>query len=132
MPCLLTSAKTSKKFLLRKTTNTRNKPGKKLKERKPLNKTATYKWLNCLRFYVTKEKKDVYVNGHKKANIIKYRQNDFLPQIAHYTALSMNYKEDASDVLQPILPILSFKEKKHVIYYHNKSCFHVKKYFKRI
>jgi hypothetical protein len=47
-------------------------------------------------------------------------------------AFSTNYKENASGVLQPILPILSFKEKEHVIYYYNKSCFHAKEYFKRI
>jgi hypothetical protein len=32
MPCLLALAKTSKKFLLGKTTSTRNKPNKKPKE----------------------------------------------------------------------------------------------------
>jgi hypothetical protein len=79
MPCLFALAKTSKKFLLGKTTSIRNKPGKKPKEWKPLSKTATYKWLNCLRFYATKEKKGVYVNSHERADVIKYRQNDFLP-----------------------------------------------------
>jgi hypothetical protein len=79
MPCLLALAKTSKKFLLGKTTSTHNKPGKKLKKWKPLSKTATYKWLNCLGFYATKEKKGVYIDGHKRANVIKYRQNDFFP-----------------------------------------------------
>jgi hypothetical protein len=99
MPRLLASAKTSKKFLLGKTTGTRNKPGKKPKEWKPLGKTATYKWLNRLGFYATKEKKGVYVDGHERADVIEYRQNDFLPQIAYYTALSTNYEEDASGVL---------------------------------
>jgi hypothetical protein len=72
MPCLLALAKTSKKFLLGKTTGTRNKPGKKPKEWKPLGKTATYKWLNRLGFYATKEKKGVYVDDHERADIIKY------------------------------------------------------------
>jgi hypothetical protein len=43
MPCLFALAKTSKKFFLGKTTDTRNKPDKKLKEWKSLGKTATYK-----------------------------------------------------------------------------------------
>jgi hypothetical protein len=44
----------------------------------------------------------------------------------------MNYKEDANSVLQLIPLILPLEEKEHVIYYYNKSCFHVKEYFKRI
>ena len=132
MPRLLTSAKKSKKPLLSKTTGTRNKAGKKLKDQKPLSKTATYKWLNRLGFYATKEKKGVYIDGHEREDVIEYRQEEFLPQIAHYTALSTNYEEDASGVLQPILPILPLREKEHVIYYHDESCFHAKEYSKRI
>ena len=82
MPCLLASAKKSKQSLFGKTTGTHNKPSKKPKDWKPLGKTATYKWLNRLGFYVTKEKKDVYVDGHKRADVIKYQQNDFLSKLA--------------------------------------------------
>jgi hypothetical protein len=78
MPCLLALAKTSKKFFLGKTTDIYNKPGKKPKEWKPFGKTVTYKWLNRLGFYVIKEKKGVYVDGHERADIIEYWQNDFL------------------------------------------------------
>jgi hypothetical protein len=78
MSWLLTSAKKSKKSLLRKTTSIHNNLNKKQKEWKSLNKTATYKWLNRLGFYVTKEKKKVYVDGYKRKDIIKYRQKEFL------------------------------------------------------
>jgi hypothetical protein len=99
MPRLFTSTKKAKKPLLRFTTNIRKKPSKKPKEWKPLSKTATYKWLNCLGFYVTKEKKGVYVDSHKRANVIKYQQNDFLPKLALLQALSTNYEKDANSVL---------------------------------
>jgi hypothetical protein len=82
MPRLLASIKKAKKPLLGFTTDIRKKPGKKPKEWKPLGKTATYKWLNRLRFYATKEKKGVYVDGHERADVIEYRQNDFLPKLA--------------------------------------------------
>jgi hypothetical protein len=74
MPRLLALAKKSKKPLLGKTTGTRNNPGKKPKEWKPLGKTATYKWLNRLGFYATEEKKGVYIDGHERADVIEYRQ----------------------------------------------------------
>ena len=82
MPRLLASAIKARKPLLGSTTNTRKNLGKKPKEWKPLGKTATYKWLNRLGFYVTKEKKGVYINGHERADIIEYRQNKFLFKIA--------------------------------------------------
>jgi hypothetical protein len=79
MPWLLASAKNNKKSLLSKTTK-----GKLIKPWKALSKTVTYKWLNRLSFYTTKEKKKVYVNSYKRANVIDYRQNEFLPKIALY------------------------------------------------
>jgi hypothetical protein len=72
MPWLLALAKKSKKSFLGKTTGTHNNSSKKQKEWKSLSKTATYKWLNQLGFYVTKEKKRVYVNGYKREDVIKY------------------------------------------------------------
>jgi hypothetical protein len=99
MPRLLASAKKSKQSLLSKTTSTHNKPSKKPKDWKPLDKTVTYKWLNRLRFYTTKEKKRVYINGHKRENVINYRQKEFLSQIAYYQSLTTNYKKDANKVL---------------------------------
>jgi hypothetical protein len=72
MSCLLALAKKSKQSLLSKTINTYNKPNKKPKDWKPLSKTATYKWLNRLGFHVTKEKKRVYIDSHKRENVINY------------------------------------------------------------
>ncbi|PVH67303.1 hypothetical protein DL98DRAFT_603364, partial [Cadophora sp. DSE1049] len=95
-------------------------------------KKTTYKWLNRLGFYATEEKKGVYIDGHERADVIEYRQIEFLPQIAQYQALSTNYEEDANGVLQPITPDLPLGEKEHVIYYHDESCFHAKEYSKRI
>ena len=79
MPRLLASAKNNKKSLLSKTTKR-----KLIKPWKALGKTATYKWLNRLGFYATEEKKEVYVDGHERADVIDYRQNEFLPKIALY------------------------------------------------
>jgi hypothetical protein len=132
MPRLLATAKKAKKPLLGLTTGTRKNPGKKPREWKSLGKTAIYKWLNRLGFYATTEKKGVYIDGHERPDVIEYRQNDFLPKIAQLQLYSTNYEEDANSVLQPITPDLPFREKEHVIYYHDESCFHAKEYSKRI
>jgi hypothetical protein len=99
MPRLLTSAIKARKPFFGLTTNTHKNLGKKLKKWKPFNKTATYKWLNWLGFYATKEKKEVYIDSHKKANIIKYWQNEFLSKIALLQLFFTNYKKDANSVL---------------------------------
>jgi hypothetical protein len=67
MPWLLASAKNNKKSLLSKTTKK-----KLIKPWKALSKTVTYKWLNCLGFYITKKKKEVYINSYKRADVIDY------------------------------------------------------------
>jgi hypothetical protein len=99
MPCLLVSAIKARKPLLRSTTDTRKNLGKKSKEWKPLGKTVIYKWLNRLGFYTIKEKKGVYIDGHERADIIEYRQNEFLSKIALLQSFFTNYKEDANGVL---------------------------------
>ena len=70
IPRLLASAIKANKPLLRLTTGIQKNPGKKPKEWKPLGKTATYKQLNRLGFYATKEKKGVYINGYERENVI--------------------------------------------------------------
>jgi hypothetical protein len=82
MPRLLASVIKARKPLLGSIISTRKNLGKKPKEWKPLGKTAIYKWLNRLGFYATEEKKGVYIDGHERADVIEYRQNEFLPKIA--------------------------------------------------
>ncbi|PVH67391.1 hypothetical protein DL98DRAFT_443709, partial [Cadophora sp. DSE1049] len=80
--------------------------GKSPKAWKALSRSATYTWLNRLGFYKTIEKKGVYVDGHEKKDIIKYRQEDFLLKIASYIRLLTNYEEDDKGVFYAIPPIL--------------------------
>ena len=70
IPRLLASTTKANKPLLGLTTGIRKNPGKKPKEWKPLSKIATYKWLNRLGFYATKEKKGVYIDGHEREDVI--------------------------------------------------------------
>jgi hypothetical protein len=40
---------------------------------KPLGRSAVYIWLHRLGFYKTEEKKGVYINSHKREDVIAYR-----------------------------------------------------------
>jgi hypothetical protein len=61
---------------------------------KPLRRSAVYIWLHRLSFYKTEEKKGIYINGHKRKDVIEYRQKDFLLKIAELDCFSIKYLED--------------------------------------
>jgi len=55
--------------------------------------SIVYLWLLRLGFYTTESKKGVYVDGHKREDVIKYRQQIFLLVIEKLLALTVQYEE---------------------------------------
>jgi len=55
--------------------------------------TTTYNWLLRLGFYKSEVKKGVYVDGHKREDVIAYKQEVFLPIIAKLDLYTRQYKE---------------------------------------
>ena len=49
---------------------------------KGIAQSTTYLWLRRLGFYKSELKKGVYVDGHEQEDVVKYRQEVFLPLIA--------------------------------------------------
>jgi hypothetical protein len=43
--------------------------------------STTYLWLRRLGFYKSESKKGVYMDGHKREDVVQYRQEVFLPAI---------------------------------------------------
>ena len=56
---------------------------------KPLALSIVYLWLLRLGFHTTKSKKGVYVDGHEREDVIKYRQQIFLLVIEKLLALTV-------------------------------------------
>jgi hypothetical protein len=67
---------------------------------KPLGRSAVYIWLHRFGFYKKKEMKSVYIDGHKRDNIIKHRQKDFLPKITELNYFSTKYLEDKRETIK--------------------------------
>jgi hypothetical protein len=73
-----------------------------------IGRTSTYNWLRRLGFYNSELKKGVYVNGHERKDVVKYRQTIFLPLMAKLQSYARQYIEMPSDkwqVVELLLPL---------------------------
>jgi hypothetical protein len=99
---------------------------------KSIGRTSTYNWLLWLGFYKSEVKKGVYVDGHKREDIVAYRQEVFLPLIAELDSYTRQYLERDDGTWQVIKPSLPLGVKRHVMYFHDESCFYRHDYKKII
>jgi hypothetical protein len=89
---------------------------------KPLCERTARRWLVKLGWQRTKIKKGVYIDGHERADVVSYRQNDFLPKMAVYECQMAKY-ERVGDVLQRIAPTLQPGEQELIPEFHDESSF---------
>jgi hypothetical protein len=99
---------------------------------KSIGRTSTYNWLLRLGFYKSEVKKGVYVDGHEREDVIAYRQEVFLPLMAELDSYTRQYSEMDDGTSQVIEPSLPLGVKRHVMYFHDESCFHGHDYKKII
>jgi hypothetical protein len=99
---------------------------------KSISRACTYRWLSRLGFYKSEVKKGVYVDGHEREDVIAYRQEVFLPEMAKLDSYTRQYMKRDDGTWQVIEPSLPPGIKPHVIYYHDESCFHGHDYKKII
>jgi hypothetical protein len=99
---------------------------------KSIDRTLTYNWLLWLGFYKSEVKKGVYIDRHKQEDIVAYRQEVFLPLMAELDSYTRQYLERDDGTWQVIKPSLPLGVKRHVMYFHDKSCFYGHDYKKII
>ena len=90
---------------------------------KPLCERTAHRWLVKLGWQRTKIKKGVYVDGHERADVVSYRQTNFLPKMAEYELRMAKYERVGED-LQRIPPTLQPGEKELIPEFHDESSFH--------
>jgi hypothetical protein len=54
---------------------------------------TTYNWLYRLGFYISESKKGVYIDGHKREDVVQYRQDVFLPLIEELELYYIQYNK---------------------------------------
>ncbi|EDR02992.1 uncharacterized protein LACBIDRAFT_307799 [Laccaria bicolor S238N-H82] len=90
---------------------------------KPLCERTACCWLVKLGWHHTRIKKGVYMDGHKWADIVSYRQNIFLPKMAKFESRMAKYEHIGND-LQRISLSLQPGEKEIIPEFHDESSFH--------
>jgi hypothetical protein len=112
--------------------NTEILPRLLISTRKRISRATTYNWLQRLGFYKSESKKGVYVDGHEREDVISYRQDVFLLKIEELLGYTTQYDEKSDGTWEAIHPSLPLGIKRHIFYFHDKSCFHGYDYKKSI
>ncbi|KAF9498601.1 hypothetical protein BDN71DRAFT_1530368 [Pleurotus eryngii] len=89
--------------------------------KKPLSNRAGARWLQKLGWRHTLVKKGVYMDGHERPDVVQYRNDVFLPQMAKYEARMVHYE---GPELRQVEPKLADGEEEIIPLFHDESCFH--------
>ena len=76
---------------------------------------------------MTRIRKGVYLDGHEREDVVKYRNEEFLPRMKEYEARMTRYVLDG-DTLNPIEPTLEPGEKKIIALFQDESTFHANEF----
>ena len=69
-------------------------------------------------------KKGVYMDGHERPDVIKYRNSEFLLLMALYERCMVQWKPEGIGLVRVKLD-LRLEEKRVIAVFQDKSCFHV-------
>lgn len=90
---------------------------------KPLCERTARRWLVKLGWQRTTIKKGVYLDGHERSDVVKYRQEEFLPQMLEYERRMARYELVGNDLIC-MTPTLQPNEKELIPEFHDESSFH--------
>jgi hypothetical protein len=89
--------------------------------RKPLSERTARRWLVKLGWRRTVVRKGVYMDGHEREDVVKYRREVFLPAMERFEARMARYE---GPELKRIEPSLAPGEKQIIAQFHDECCFH--------
>ncbi|KAF8337206.1 hypothetical protein F5887DRAFT_1161111 [Amanita rubescens] len=107
---------------LRDQVNLRIFPELGIKPKKPLHVRTARRWLIKLGWRHSMIRKGIYMDGHERADVVKYRREIFLPTMAAYEMRMVHY--EGPDPMNRIEPVLQDDEKEIVPNFHDESAFH--------
>jgi hypothetical protein len=87
----------------------------------PLSECTACCWLIKLGWWLTLIHKGVYKDGHECDDVVKYRRERFLPQMAKWEARMVHYE---GPELKQVNPTLHLGEKEVIPCFHDECCFH--------
>ena len=93
----------------------------------PLCERTARHWLIKLGWRKTQIRKGVYMDGHEREDVVKYRNEEFLPRMKAYETCMTHYVVDGTH-LKPIEPTLQPGQKKIIALFQDESSFHANEY----
>jgi hypothetical protein len=106
---------------LRAAVNTEILPDLGITPKNPISTRTARRWLIKLGWRYTQVRKGVYMDGHERADVVKYRQEVFLPLMAQFEARMAHYE---GQELNRVAPILQPGEREIIPNFHDESTFH--------
>lgn len=70
---------------------------KKMARTRPISVRTARRWLDLMGYKWRGEKKGQYVDGHEREDVVKYRQEYFLPQLAEWQLRTRKYNEHGEE-----------------------------------
>ncbi|KAF8424326.1 hypothetical protein EV426DRAFT_716937 [Tirmania nivea] len=96
------------------------KPSSESKSKKSISERTARNWLNKLGFEFKNVRKGVYIDGHEREDVVRYRQEVFLPAIEQLFHSGLReWVEDSSIILKEI----PAGEKEKILVTHDESTF---------
>jgi len=89
--------------------------------KQPLSMRTARRWLLKLGWRHTTVRKGVYMDGHERDDVVKYRREVFLPLMAQYEARMTHYE---GPELKKVELVLKPGEKRIIAQFHDECCFH--------
>jgi hypothetical protein len=100
-------------------------PALNIAVKKPICERTARRWLVKLGWRLTVLRKGVYMDGHERADVRKYRDEVFLPAMARFEARMVRFE---GPELKRVEPMLNPGEKRIIANFHDECSFHVNDY----
>jgi hypothetical protein len=111
---------------LRKEVNTIIFPKLNITPKNPICLRTARRWLVACGWRYSRVRKGIYVDGHEREDVVKYRTETFLPLMAKYQKQMATWEvEEGKDEMHRVAPQLLPDETEIIPVFHDECCFHV-------
>ena len=69
----------------------------RLKVKRSITEKTAQRWMERIGFQWGVEKKDMYVDGHEKPEVVDYQQRSFIPQWREYESAARRWNQDGEE-----------------------------------
>ena len=94
-------------------------PSLGIERKKTICEKTAWRWLKKLGWHCKEWKKDIYVDGHEREDVVQYRQTIFLPMMKELEPVLVEY--DDKDLSKLVEKDISPEQKRHCVITHDET-----------